>query len=118
MTSFFGVLCREGSRQEGGCSLSVHGSATLASPQAEAEKATVAVHNNMASVINTLAEGFSIQKLRLIGRTDSSSDEELDFSIDSSLVISALKLHKAEKGIENDKIYIKKRILVYYFLIF
>ena len=102
MASFFGVICREGSWQEGGYSLSVHGSATLASPQAEEEKATVAVQNNMASVVNALDEGFSVQKLRLVGKADTLPDMMFDFSLDTSFVLSDLKLPKAEKGMKRD----------------
>ena len=108
MAAFFGDLCRKGCWQEGGYSLSVHGSATLASPQAEEEKATVAVQNNMASVANALDEGFSVQKLRLVGETDALPDMSFDFSLDTSLVVSGLKLPKAEKGMERDADFLLK----------
>ena len=108
MASFFGVICREGSWQEGGYSLSVHGSATLASPQAEEEKATVAVQNNMASVVNALDEGFSVQKLRLVGKADTLPDMMFDFSLDTSFVLSDLKLPKAEKGMKRDADFLLK----------
>lgn len=108
MASFFEVLCREGSWKDVGYSLSVHGSATLASPRVEEEKATVAVQNNMTSVVNALDEGFSVQKLRLVGETDALPDMSFDFSLDTSLVVGALKLPKAEKGMERDADFLLK----------
>ena len=108
MASIFRALCREASWQGGGYSLSVHGSASLTSPGAEEEKATVVIQNNMTSVVNALDEGFSVQKLRLVGEVDVLPDARFDFSLDTSLVVRGLKLPKAEKGMEKDADFLLK----------
>ena len=68
----------------------------------------MAVQNNMASVVNALDEGFSVQKLRLVGEADALPDMIFDFSLDTSLVVSGFKLPKVEKCIERDVYFLLK----------
>lgn len=108
MAEFFGGICRDGGHDGGGFSLAPYGSASLSTSMSDEDKATVAVQNNLSTLVAALDEGYAVQKLRLVGSADALAEFELDFSLDSSLVVSGLKLPKGEKGMEKEADFLLK----------
>ena len=104
LPSFFARLSRE-NVSVNGRELSCAGSATLATPLHVEGKMTVAVQNNENTIASALDEGLIIQKLAMIAEA---SDGTLEFSLDTSLTISGLKLPKAEKGADADTDFLLK----------
>ena len=101
LPSFFARLSRE-NVSVNGRELSCAGSATLATPLHVEGKMAVAVQNNENTIASALDEGLTIQKLAMI------ADASLEFSLDTSLTISGLKLPKAEKGADADTDFLLK----------
>ena len=101
LPSFFARLSRE-NVSVNGRELSCAGSATLATPLHVEGKMTVAVQNNENTIASALDEGLIIRKLAMI------ADASLEFSLDTSLTISGLKLPKAEKGADADTDFLLK----------
>ena len=99
--SFFARLSRE-NVSVNGRELSCAGSATLATPLHVEGKMAVAVQNNENTIASALDEGLIIQKLAMI------ADATLEFSLDTSLTVSGLKLPKAEKGADADTDFLLK----------
>lgn len=108
MSEIFAEICREGQYKCGEYTLSPYGSASLATSGQEEDKSQVAVQNNLVAVASALGEGLKIQKVRLVATTEKEPDTLFDFTIDSSLAISGLKLPKAEKGAEIDAEFLLK----------
>ena len=101
LPSFFARLSRE-NVSVNGRELSCAGSATLATPLHVEGKMAVAVQNNENTIASALDEGLIIQKLAMI------ADATLEFSLDTSLTVSGLKLPKAEKGADADTDFLLK----------
>ena len=101
LPSFFARLSRE-NVSVNGRELSCAGSATLATPLHVEGKMAVAVQNNENTIASALDEGLIIRKLAMI------ADASLEFSLDTSLTISGLKLPKAEKGADADTDFLLK----------
>ena len=99
--SFFARLSRE-NVSVNGRELSCAGSATLATPLHVEGKMAVAVQNNENTIASALDEGLIIRKLAMI------ADATLEFSLDTSLTVSGLKLPKAEKGADADTDFLLK----------
>lgn len=104
LPSFFARLSRE-NVSVNGWELSCAGSATLATPLHAEGKMAVAVQNNENTIASALDDGLSIQKLAMIA---DASDGTLEFSLDTSLTISGLKLPRAEKGADADTDFLLK----------
>ena len=101
LPSFFARLSRE-NVSVNGRELSCAGSATLATPLHVEGKMAVAVQNNENTIASALDEGLIIRKLAMI------ADASLEFSLDTSLTVSGLKLPKAEKGADADTDFLLK----------
>ena len=101
LPSFFARLSRE-NVSVNGRELSCAGSATLATPLHVEGKMAVAVQNNENTIASALDEGLIIRKLAMI------ADATLEFSLDTSLTVSGLKLPKAEKGADADTDFLLK----------
>ena len=101
LPSFFARLSRE-NVSVNGRELSCAGSATLATPLHVEGKMAVAVQNNENTIASALDEGLIIQKLAMI------ADATLEFSLDTSLTVSGLKLPRAEKGADMDTDFLLK----------
>ena len=89
-----------------GYTLHPMGSASLAASEQAEEKAAVAVQNSLNAVAQALEEGMAIQKLHLVATSDADPDRQLEFTLDAGLAVSGLKLPKAEKGAEEDAIFL------------
>ena len=101
LPSFFARLSRE-NVSVNGRELSCAGSATLATPLHVEGKMAVAVQNNENTIASALDEGLIIRKLAMI------ADATLEFSLDTSLTVSGLKLPRAEKGADADTDFLLK----------
>ena len=101
LPSFFARLSRE-NVSVNGRELSCAGSATLATPLHVEGKMAVAVQNNENTIASALDEGLIIRKLAMI------ADASLEFSLDTSLTVSGLKLPRAEKGADMDTDFLLK----------
>lgn len=101
LPSFFARLSRE-NVSVNGRELSCAGSATLATPLHMEGKMAVAVQNNENTIASALDEGLIIRKLAMI------ADATLEFSLDTSLTVSGLKLPRAEKGADADTDFLLK----------
>ena len=101
LPSFFARLSRE-NVSVNGRELSCAGSATLATPLHVEGKMAVAVQNNENTIASALDEGLIIRKLAMI------ADATLEFSLDTSLTVSGLKLPRAEKGADMDTDFLLK----------
>ena len=102
---FAAILRGEGYPCEGHI-LHPMGSASLAASEQAEEKAAVAVRNSLNAVVQALEEGMVIQKLHLVATSDADPDLQLEFTLDAGLAVSGLKLPRAEKGAEEDTIFI------------
>ena len=102
---FAAILRGEGYPCEG-YTLHPMGSASLAASELTEEKSAVAVQNSLNAVAQALEEGMAIQKLHLVATSDADSDWQLEFTLDAGLAVSGLKLPKAEKGAEEDAIFL------------
>ncbi|MBQ4132967.1 MAG: recombination-associated protein RdgC [Desulfovibrionaceae bacterium] len=102
LSKIFAEICRKGSRQCNGFTLSPFGSASLATPGQAEEKALVSVQNNLNAILSALDEGLNIQKLRIAATSDVNPDLNLDFTLDAGLAVSGLRLPKADKDADQD----------------
>ena len=102
---FAAILRGEGYPCEG-YTLHPMGSASLTATEQAEEKAAVAVQNSLNAVAQALEEGMAIQKLHLVATSDVDPDRQLEFTLDAGLAVSGLKLPKAEKGAEEDAIFL------------
>ena len=108
LSKIFAQICRKGSYQCNGFTLSPFGSASLATPGQAADKALVAVQNNLNAILSALDEGLSIQKLRIVASADANPDFSLDFTLDAGLAVSGLRLPKADKDADQDAEFLLK----------
>ncbi len=104
--NIFATILQEGQYQLGSFTLTPNGTASLTSPDQAEEKSSVAVQNNTTAASTALADGLAIKKIQLVATTDALPDTPLDFSLDTNLAVSGLKLPKPEKGAEEDAAFI------------
>lgn len=69
---------------------------------------TVAVQNSLNAVAHALEDGMPIQKLHLVATSDNDPDRQVEFTPDTGLAVSGLKLPKAEKGADEDARFLMK----------
>ena len=108
MASLFAEICRNEQYECNGFVLSPFGSASLETPGQAEDKALVAVQNNLNAVASALDEGLKVQKLRLVVTDAMRPDFQLDFSVDTNLSVSGLRLPKAEKGADPEAEFLLK----------
>lgn len=89
-----------------GYTLHAMGSASLAASEQAEEKSAVAVQNSLNAVAQALEEGMAIQKLHLVATSTDDPDWQTEFSPDAALVVSSLRLPKAEKGTGEDATFV------------
>ena len=89
-----------------GYTLHAMGSASLAAIEQTEEKSAVAVQNSLNAVAQALDEGMAIQKLHLVATSNSDPDWQVDFSLDTMLAVSGLRLPKPEKGSDEDATFL------------
>lgn len=82
------------------------GSASLAASEQAEEKSSVAVQNSLNAVAQALEENMAIQKLHLVATSARESDWQVNFTLDSSLAVSGLRLPKAEKDADEDATFL------------
>ena len=70
------------------------------------EKSSITVQNDGSAVEAALAEGVRPSKLHIAARPASNEDLEIDFTLQTNLVISKLLLPKAEKGADRDAVFV------------
>lgn len=97
MTAIFAEICRNEQYECNGFVLSPFGSASLATSEQ-----SVAVQNNLSAVASALDEGLTIQKLRLIATAQSNPELQLDFTLDTALAVSGLRLPKVDKDADDE----------------
>lgn len=102
---FAAILRGEGYPCEG-YTLHPMGSASLAASQQAEEKAAVAVQNSLNAVSQALEDGMAIQRLHLVAMSDADPDRQVEFTLDAGLVVSGLKLPKAEKGADEEATFL------------
>lgn len=68
----------------------------------------MAVQNCDSSIASALNEGLTIQKLAMTAVPTDPPDASLSFSLDTAMMISGLKLPKAEKGADADTDFLLK----------
>ena len=89
-----------------GYTLHAMGSASLAASEQTEEKSAVAVQNSLNAVAQALDEGMAIQRLHLVATSAADPDWQTDFSLDTALAVSGLRLPKAEKGMDEDATFL------------
>lgn len=104
--NIFATILQEGQYQLGNYTLSPNGTASLASPDQAEEKSSVAVQNNATAASTALADGLAIKKIQLVATTDALPDTPIEFSLDTNLAMSGLKLPKPEKGADVDAVFL------------
>lgn len=105
MFEVFSKIQKENGIGAGNYSIQPLGSARLASIEASGEKSAVAVENNSVAVGEALGQGLSINRIGLVA-TRENVEEELAFTIDSSLKLGRIRLPKAEKGAEEEATFL------------
>ena len=106
MPGLFSSILRGDGHKCSGYTLHAMGSASLAASEQAEEKSAVAVQNSLNAVAQALDEGMTIQKLHLVAVSDSDPDWQVDFTLDSLLAVSALRLPKPEKGSDEDATFL------------
>ena len=106
MPKLFAAILRGEGYPCGDYTLHPMGSASLAASEQADEKSAVAVQNSLNAVAQALEEGMAIQKLHLVATSDAAPDRQLEFTLDGGLVVSGLRIPKAEKGAEEDATFL------------
>lgn len=106
MPKLFSSILREEGYSCAGCILYPMGSASLAASEQAEEKSAVAVQNSLNAVAQALNEGMAIQKLYLVATSNNEPDWQVDFTLDASLVVSGLRLPKADKDAGEDATFL------------
>ena len=106
ISKLFAAILRGEGYSCGGYTLHPMGSASLSASEQAEEKSAVAVQNNLNAVAQALEDGMSIQRLHLVATSASEPDWQVDFTLDTALAVSGLRLPKAEKGMEEDATFL------------
>ncbi len=106
METIFSLLQNEGSLQLAGYNIAPMGSASLQSADASSEKSAIAVRNSPDAVSDGLSQGLAIKRMGIIATNTENEDDELQFTLDSSLAVSGLKFPRAEKGMDEEATFL------------
>lgn len=106
MTEIYGKIQQADGMQLPAWSVQPMGSANLRSAPADAETSSVAVQNNPAAVSEALVKGLAIKRISLVATNQANPDWELRFAITDDLRVSSLRMPKAEKGAEEEAVFI------------
>lgn len=106
MTEVYGQIQQANGSQLPGWRVQPLGSANLRSAPDDAETSSVAVQNNPDAVNEALGKGLAIKRISLVAESAENADLELRFSINDDLRISGLRLPRAEKGAEEEAVFI------------
>lgn len=105
MTEVFSAIQAAGGLQLEGVFLETRGTANLKSAPQNPEKTSIAVQNSQDAVSQALTNGMTISKMSFSAREDG-AEEEWNFTLNTDLVVSGLKLPKPEKGQDIDATFL------------
>lgn len=105
MSEVFSAIQSAGGMQLAGVFLETRGTASLKSSPQNPEKTSIAVQNSQDAVSQALTSGMTISKMSFTAREDG-LDEEWNFTLNTDLAVTGLRLPKPEKGQDLDSIFL------------
>lgn len=81
------------------------GSAQMTGDAEDGEKSAITAQNNVAAISEALGKGLQIYKMGLIA-SKNDEDDPLEFTLEENLRLSRIRLPKAEKGAEEDAVFL------------